>query len=315
MKSIKIFAPATVANVACGFDVLGFALEKPGDEVILTLTDKPEVVITKITGDDGKLPVEAHKNTASVSIMSFLEHIKSNQGFELEIHKNMPLGSGLGASAASAVAGVYGANILMGEPLSVKDLLPFAMEGERVACGSAHADNVAPSLLGGFVVIRSYKPLDVIKIPSPDNIFCTVINPMVEVRTEYARSILKKEVPFDKALVHFGNIAGLITGLFTGDLDLIGRSLEDVIVEPLRAQLIPGFYDIKKAALSSGAMGCSISGSGPSVFALSSSLEFAEKIGKAMEIVLNELDIKSKTYISRINPTGPVIIEKDGVVI
>ncbi|MEQ8186451.1 MAG: homoserine kinase [Candidatus Eremiobacterota bacterium] len=309
MKHIKIFAPATVANVACGFDIFGFALNNPGDEILLRLKEKRGIVISKITGDKGMLPEEPEKNTAAVSVMALLDYIKSDKGFEIEIHKKMPLSSGLGSSAASAAGALFGANILLGKPLEVKELLPFAIESERVACGTGHADNVAPALLGGFVIIRSYNPLDIIKIPTLPELYCTVIHPSIEINTEYARSILKSEISLKDAVKQLGNVAGLVTGLFTGDYNLTGRSLEDVIIEPFRAKLIPGFYDVKKAALMSGALGCSISGSGPSIFALCSSGETAEKAGKAMKEVFNKIDIQSHVYISEINEEGPKIIE------
>ncbi|MEQ8225966.1 MAG: homoserine kinase [Candidatus Eremiobacterota bacterium] len=310
MKYIKIFAPATVANVACGFDIFGFALNNPGDEILLRLKEKRGIVITKITGDDGRLPVEPEKNTAAVSVMAFLEHIKSDKGFEIEIHKKMPLSSGLGSSAASAAGALFGANILLGKPLEVKELLPFAIESERIACGTGHADNVAPALLGGFIIIRSYSPLDIIKIPTIPELYCTVIHPSIEINTEYARSILKSEISLKDAVKQMGNVAGLVTGLCTCDYNLTGRSLEDVIIEPFRAKLIPGFYDVKNAALMSGALGCSISGSGPSIFALCNSRETAEEAGKGMKEIFNKINIQSHVYISEINKEGPKIIEQ-----
>ena len=308
MRRVKVFAPATVANVACGFDVLGFALEEPGDEVLLTLRNEPGLVITKIRGDGGKLSSDPEKNTVTVSIQAFLDYINSNQGFEVELYKKMPLGSGLGSSAASSAAGVFAANLLLLEPLKRKELLPFAMEGERAACGSAHADNVAPSLLGGFILIRSYDPLDVIDLPVPENFFATVVHPQVEVKTEYARSILKKEVLLSDAVTQWGNLAGLVAGLFMSDCDLIGRSLKDVIAEPARSLLIPGFEEVKEKALNCGALGCSISGSGPSVFALSSRRNIAEKAGEEMKEEFEKLKIESTVYISEVNKEGARII-------
>ena len=310
MKSqIKVFAPATVANVACGFDILGFAVDYPGDEVILKPMKKPGVSIVKITGDKGKLSMIPEKNTASVSVLSFLKHINSNQGIEIELIKKMPLGSGLGSSAASAVAGVFAVNELLGRPLQKEELLPFALEGERLACGTAHADNAAPSLIGGMILIRSYNPLDIIQIPTPKDLFCTIIHPQIEIRTEDARKMLKKQIPLKDATTQLGNIAGLITGLIKEDFDLIQRSMEDVIAEPVRSILIPGFYDVKTAALETGALGCSISGSGPSIFAFSTSKKIAEEVGNAMQSVLSNLEINSEIFVSKINQTGPVIIE------
>lgn len=308
MEQVKVYAPATVANVACGFDIFGFAVDRPGDEVVLTKKDGPGIVITEITGDEGRLPLEVNKNTAGIAIQKYLEHIgKPEQGFSLALHKDMPLGSGLGSSAASAVAGVFAANELMGRPLTQKELLPFAMEGERVACGSAHADNVGPSLLGGFVIIRSYQPLDIIQVKVPSDLFATIVHPQVEVNTKDARSILEREIQLSKTIQQMGNVAGLVAGLLLPDFDLIGRSLEDVMIEPIRSILIPQFNEVKAAALSAGALGCSISGSGPSLFALSRGRETAERVAVAMAAAFKEVDIDSEAYVSGINQKGPVI--------
>jgi homoserine kinase len=308
-KRIRVFAPATVANVGCGFDILGFAVDFPGDEVILKLQNKPEVTISKISGDDGKLPTNPEKNTVSISILSLLKYLKSDHGFEIELHKKMPLSSGLGSSAASAVAGVFAANELLGRPLQKEELLPFILEGEKIACGTGHADNAAPALLGGLVLIRSYSPLDIIKISSPDNLYCTLIHPHILIRTEDARKMLKQQISLKDATTQMGNIAGLISGMINEDFELIRRSMEDVIVEPVRSILIPGFREIKNAAMIAGALGCSISGSGPSIFALSTSESTAKKVGKSMQTVLQKLKINSDIYISKINHDGPRILE------
>ncbi|MEK9158762.1 MAG: homoserine kinase [Patescibacteria group bacterium] len=307
-KSLKIFAPATVANVACGFDILGFAINEPGDEIILKLKDTPDVTITKIIGDNGRLPLDPKKNTAGVAVLAYLKHIRSDQGVEIEIHKKMPLGSGLGSSAASAVGGVFGINELLDRPLKKEELLPFAMEGERAACGFAHADNVAPSLLGGMILIRSYEPLEIIPIPTPPNLFCALVHPDFELRTADSRKVLKKEIELKDAVIQWGNVGGLIAGLMKSDYGLIGRSLQDVVAEPRRAPLIPGFFDVKNAALKAGALGCSISGSGPSIFALSQSLETAKTVGEKMQAAFSSQQINSEIYISPINRTGVKII-------
>ena len=309
--TIRVFAPATVANVACGFDILGFALNQPGDEVVLKKKEDKGVRILTITGDDGKLPHDVNQNTAGIAASLFLKHIDAEYGLDIELHKKMPLGSGLGSSAASAVASVVGANALFGDPLKRGDLLEFAMEGERVACGAAHADNAAPALLGGFTLIRSYDPLDVISIPTPDKLFCTVIHPGIEIMTGDARKILRKDIRLKDAIVQWGNVAGLITGLMTSDYELIGRSMQDVIIEPIRSMLIPGFQDIKNAAVEAGALGCSISGSGPSVFALSRNRDIAGNAGKHMDQVLRNLGVNSTLYVSEINKNGPVILSSD----
>lgn len=304
MKRASAFAPATVANVACGFDILGFALDEPGDEVQAELTENEGVKITAITGDEGRLPLDADKNTASVAVQQLLHATGIKQGVSLELHKKLPLGSGLGSSAASAVAAVVAVNALLETPLSREDLLPFTMEAERIACGAGHADNVGPALLGGFVLIRSYDPLDIIKIPAPEKLCCAVVNPQIEVRTEDARKILRRQVLLKDAVVQWGNIAGLIAGLMKADYALIGRSMKDVIIEPVRSLLIPGYDLVKQAAMEHGALGCSISGSGPSVFALSDDPAKAALTGEHMQQVFVEMGIESTLYVSRVNNLG-----------
>lgn len=309
-KSVQVFAPATVANVGSGFDVLGFAVNEPGDEVIARLTEKPGVYISRITGDSGKLPLDAEKNTAGVAISSFLKHMNFKQGVEIELHKKMPLGSGMGSSAASAVAGVYAANELLGNPLKKEELLPFALEGEKISTGSSsiHADNIAPCLLGGFILIRSYTPLDIVSIPFPKNLFCTLVHPHIVVRTEDARNILEKHVLLKDAITQWGNVAGLVAGLMKGDFELIGRSLKDVLIEPVRSMLIPGYDLVKAAAIDAGALGCGISGACPTMFALSTSHDTAENIGKMMEEAFQKVELDSNIYISRINQEGPKVL-------
>ncbi len=316
-KSIRVFAPATVANVACGFDIMGFAIEQPGDEVVMSLTDKRGVVeIKKIIGDEGKLPLDPEKNTVSLVVQQLLKDVGSQYGVSITLYKNMPLGSGLGSSAASAVAGLFAVNelLLRHEPDKAirdrKGLLPYAMEGERLACGSAHADNVAPALMGGFVLVRSYEPLDVITIPTPLSLWVTVIHPQVEVQTRDARSILRKQISLKDATVQWGNTAGLVAGLWQCDYDLIGRSMQDVIVEPIRSILIPGFDSVKLNAMRAGALGCGISGSGPSVFALSRDEETAHEVGRKMQNAFGMLNIDSEVYVSPINREGPRVINE-----
>ncbi len=304
-----MFAPATVANVACGFDIFGFAVDHPGDEVTLRRREKPGVAITSITGDGGRLPRQADRNTAGIAIQTYLKHIgREDVGVTLDLQKHMPLGSGLGSSAASAVAGVFAMNELLGRPLTARELIPFAMEGERIACGSAHADNVGPSMLGGFVVVRCYSPLDVIKIDTPAQLFTTLVHPDVEVNTKDARYILKNEVSLKNTITQMGNVAGLIAGLMKPDYDLISRSLVDVIIEPVRSILIPEFGAVKRAALANGALGCSISGSGPSIFALSRDPDTAARVGAAMQEAFAAVEITSDCYVSQINQQGPKVV-------
>jgi homoserine kinase len=308
MKTVNAYAPATVANVSCGFDVFGFAVEKPGDEVSLTLTEKSGVIIKKIEGDGGRLPMEADKNTAGVAVLAFLKAIESQQGVEIVLKKNLPLGSGMGSSAASSVAALVGINYLMDEPFAKKDLLPFAMEAERVACGSAHADNVAPSLFGGFVLIRGYDPLDVVSIPTPENLYCTLVHPHLELKTKDSREVLRLNITLKDAIIQWGNIAGLVAGLMKPDYGLIGRSLKDVIAEPVRSMLIPGFDVIKERAVESGALGCGISGSGPTIFALSTDYETGVKAGEVISKEFKKFALNSEVFVSKINPLGARVL-------
>ncbi|MCF0053734.1 homoserine kinase [Dyadobacter sp. LJ53] len=309
MNSIKAFAPATVANVACGFDIFGFAIEAPGDVVEIKKRDEPGVVITEITGDEGRLPRNAEKNAVTVVMLHLLKHLGIKDfGAEVVLHKNMPLGSGMGSSAASAVAGVVAMNELLGNPLTRQELLPFAMEGEKIASGSAHADNVGPSLLGGFVVIRSYNPLDIFTIPIPDDLYCTLVHPDIEINTKDARFILRNEVSLKDTIAQMGNVAGLVAGLMKADYDLIGRSMVDVIIEPVRSILIPEFKEVKQAAIANGALGCSISGSGPSMFALSKGKANAESAGVAMQQKFADAGIESSMHVSAINKNGAAIL-------
>ncbi|HTZ51117.1 MAG TPA: homoserine kinase [Spirochaetia bacterium] len=306
LQRVRVFAPATVANVASGFDVLGFALDSPGDAVRLSRSAESGVRVLSISGDDGRLPRDPKKNTAAVAVAAFLERVGNPFGVDLELEKRMPLSSGLGSSAASAVAAVTAANLLAGTPLAPTELLPFTMEAERVACGSAHADNVAPSLLGGFVLIRSYDPLDVVRLPVPAGLSCAVVHPHTELRTEDARSVLKKELRLSDAIRQWGNLAALVAALYNGDLALLGRSLQDVVAEPARSLLIPGFPQVKAAAVAAGALGCSISGSGPSVFALCASPEVSSRAGEAMVAAFGAAGLASDLYLSAVNPRGPV---------
>ncbi len=300
---IRVFAPATVANVAAGFDILGFALGQPGDEIAIRRRKEPGIVLHNRT-DFAAMPLEPSANTAGVALQAMLAHLGSDAGFEITfLHKIKP-GSGIGSSAASSAAAVYGANYLLGEPLTRQQLVPFAMEGEKLASGTAHADNVAPALMGGFVLVRSYHPLDLITIPAPPLLHCSIIHPQIELKTEDARKVLKKQISLKDAVVQWGNVAGLIAGLLREDYSLIGRSLHDVIVEPVRSLLIPGYDRIKDAAMQAGALGCSISGSGPSLFALSTSEADAQRISAAMLDVCRACGLQSESYVSGINSQG-----------
>lgn len=309
MSGVKVFAPATVSNVCCGFDILGYAIHGPGDEVIVSHTDKPGIHITKITGDKGKLPRETMKNTAGLAGTRLLEHLgKTDVGINMEIRKKMPFGSGMGSSAASAVAGVVAVNHLLGSPLTKWELLPFASAGEQLASGGLiHLDNVAPSLLGGMILNRDNEGFDVHRVYLMDGLYTTLVYPHVEVLTAEARDMLSPNVTLKQMIAQTANLGGLIIGLSKGDLDLIRRSLKDVIIEPQRAGLIPGFYDVQAAAVDCGVLGCSISGSGPSIFALSDNSLIAEQAGEAMQAVFTKQGIESNVYVSLINQDGAIV--------
>jgi homoserine kinase len=320
MKTVTGFASATVGNVACGFDVLGFAITEPGDEVILDLHEEPRgdcpVSITAIVGDGGALPLDPRKNTSSFVVLKFLEYIRTSKGMpfnghiSLTLKKNLPLSSGMGSSAASAAAALVAANELFGSPCSKMELVHFAIEGERVACGSAHADNAAPAMLGNFILIRSYHPLDLITIKPPEHLFCSLVHPHTELKTSFARSVLPKSISLSTATQQWGNVGALVAGLLTSDYDVIGRALVDVVAEPKRAPLIPGFTEVKHAALDSGALGCSIAGSGPSIFAFSSSRETAVAVGTAMQeaFLLSNAGLGSDMWVSPICSQGARVL-------
>ncbi len=307
MKELKIFTPATIANVSCGFDVLGLALDTVGDEMTIRKVAEKGVRITKIIGQS--VPLETDKNVSGVAALALLAEINTDFGFEIEIDKRIKPGSGIGSSAASSAGAVWAINKLLGDPFSPKDLVRFAMEGERLASGVPHADNVAPALFGGFTLVRSYEPLDIINIHTPSELFVTVIHPQIEVKTSDAREILKTNVTLKNAIKQWGNVGGLISGLYTEDYELIGRSLEDFIVEPIRSILIPAFDLLKLESVKAGALGCGISGSGPSVFALSKGKENALKVAEAMRVVYNKVGLPYDTHVSKVNKEGIKILE------
>ena len=309
MNSVRAFAPATVANVSCGFDILGFAIDAMGDVVEVREKKEPGLQVVSITGDGGRLPFEAEKNTCAVAIQAMLDELGHLVGMEIYLEKGLPLGSGMGSSAASAVAALVAANRLLGEPFEKKQLLPFAMVAEKVACGAGHADNVAPSLLGGFVLIRDYHPLDVIKLHVPDGLHCTLLHPHFELKTSDSRSVLRDSVSLKHSTIQSGNVAGLIAGLFQEDFELIGRSLRDVIAEPYRATLIPGFYEVKEAVKAAGALGMGISGSGPTLFALSKGEKTVQSIIDAAQQVYDSIGLGVDAYHSAINTKGAFVLE------
>ena len=308
LNEVRVFAPATVANVAVGFDILGFAIHGPGDEVVLRRVQTPGLRISTITGTGEKqLPLAAERNTAGFAALSLLEHLgKSDMGLEMEIHKKMPFGSGLGSSAASAAAGVFAANAILGSPLPKEELLPFAVAGEEIADGAYHADNVGPSLLGGILFIRDNQSLDVRTLPVPEELHAAVVYPHVEILTKDAREVLSDQLSLHQHIEQNGNLGALLIGFYESDYDLISRSLLDVIIEPQRSQLIPHFADVKKAAIENGALGASISGAGPSVFALCKGPANAKIVAEKMQQIFQQNGIACNAYASPINTVGAI---------
>jgi homoserine kinase len=308
MKEIRIFCPATIANISCGFDVLGVALDAVGDEMVVRKVSESGIKITRLVGQD--LPLETHRNVAGVAGLALLDASEYKGGFEIEIYKKIKAGSGIGSSAASSTGAVWAINELLGRPFSKLDLVKFSMEGERLASGVAHADNVAPALFGGFTLVRSYEPLDVIPMPCPEELYATVIHPQIEVKTADSRKVLKTNITLADGIKQWGNVGGLVSGLYTNDYELIGRSLVDHIIEPIRSILIPGFDDVKNAAIDAGALGCGISGSGPSIFSFSKGEQTAQKVAEAIKEVYENIGIDFDIHVSKINPTGIKILKE-----
>ena len=301
VRGVTVSSPATVANVVCGFDILGFALNSPCDEFTLVLSDEPGVQIINL--DDFNLPTLAEKNVSGAALLALLDETPDVKGFTLYSKKQIKPGSGIGSSAASSAGPVVAANHLLGNRFSKQDLVRFAMFGEKVASGVKHADNIAPCIYGGVTLIRSIHPLDIISIDAPP-LHVTVVHPQIEVRTSDARQILKQQVLLKDAIKQWGNIAGLVAGFIKGDYDLIGRSLEDFIIEPVRSILIPGFDEVKKNCKSAGALGGGISGSGPSIFMLSKDAETAKAVEAEMIAVYEKIGLAYQTHVTTINMDG-----------
>lgn len=301
-EKIKIFSPSTVANVGCGYDVLGFALDGIGEELEVSKRQDGQLVIEEIIGFN--LPKDPTINTATVAARALLDAAGSSQGFSFTIKKTINPGSGMGTSASSSAGSVFAINELLGRPYTPTQLVEFAMEGEKAVSKKAHADNVAPNLLGGFTLVRSYEPLDILSLPVPEDLYVTVVHPQVEVKTTDAKKILKKQVDLPMAVQQWGNVGGLVSGLYESDYDLIGRSMVDVIVEPIRKILIPLYDEVKSQALVNGALGCSIAGSGPSIFTFSKGQETAQKIKSMMQETYDEVGILAYTYMSKIGKSG-----------
>ena len=309
-RRLRVFAPATVANLGPGFDILGLALGKPGDELEAELRDAPGVEIVEVTGDGGALSRDPQKNVAGRAAAEVLRRANTRQGARLWLHKQMPLASGLGSSGASSAAGAVAVNELLGRPLSQNDVVLSAMEGERAASGTPHADNVAPSVMGGIVLIRSYDPFEAIALPVPQNLHIAVVHPHCKVSTAAARTLVKSRA-FGLELIvpNLGNVASLVAALYRGDLALLGRSIDDRNIEPLRATLIPGFAAVKTAAREAGALGCSIAGSGPSVFAFAGDAESAARIGTAMQRAFRMSErLESDLFSGKVSPEGARVI-------
>ena len=306
MNEIKIFSPATVANVACGFDVLGFCLDNVGDEMLIRKTSNKGIFITKNIGFD--LPTEAELNVAGVSALAMYKSASPNCGFEIEIYKNIKPGSGIGSSAASAVGSVFGMNELLGRPYNKIELTQFAIKGEALASKCKHADNLAPAIFGGFTLVKSISPLEILQIPSPRNLYATIIHPQIEIKTCEARAILPKNIQLQDAITQWSNFGSLIHGLHTNNYGLIKRSLHDAIIEPHRSKLIPHYNEVKTEALKSGALGTGIAGSGPSIFSLCQGIEQAKKVKEAIKKVYSKTNIKFDVFVSKINIEGIQIL-------
>lgn len=306
MKEIKIFSPATVANVSCGFDVLGFCLDTVGDVMTVRKTESKGIVITKIEG--AELPFEPENNVAGVAAKAILDAVNNPFGVEIEIYKNIKPGSGVGSSSASASGTVWAINELLGKPFNKQELTAFGMKGEALASGAEHADNVAPGIFGGFTLVKQLNPLKVLQLPTPSEMYATIIHPQIEVKTSEARAILPNEVSLNQAIKQWANVGSFVSGLYEEDYELISESLEDGIVEPHRSKLIPHFDVVKKAMLDNGALGAGISGSGPSIFSLCKGETVAMKVAEAINEVYKDKGIEFDVYVSKINTNGVKIL-------
>jgi homoserine kinase len=312
MESVTAFAPATVSNVACGFDVLGFALIAPGDEVTAELAGSG-VRIAAITGDQGRLPRDAAKNTAGIAAQALLTLLGERRGVALTIRKGLPLSSGLGGSAASAVAAVVAVDALFDAHTPLETLMVCAFDGERIGAGSAHGDNIGPAVYGGFVLVRVPNPPDVVRLPVPAGLTAVVVHPDLEIETARARALLGTTVPLGDAIRQWANLGALVDALHRSDFDLMSRALEDSIAEPRRAPLVPGLAQIKQAAAHAGALGCSLSGSGPSLFALCRDAASAAAVAAAMTAaVRRHIGGEPQTYVSPIASRGARVISTSG---
>lgn len=306
MKKTKVFAPASIANMGCGFDIMGMALDEVGDVLEITADDGDALAIVNDT--DVPIPEDLEMNVITPVVRKFLAMTGRKADIHVRICKKIYPGSGIGSSAASSAAAAFGMNALFGDPLSEEDMVVCAMEGENLASGGYHADNAAPAVMGGIVLIRGYEPLDLIKLPVPGNFYCAVVHPHLVVSTKEARSILPKEIPMHAAVSQWGNVGGLVAGLCSGDIDLVGRSMRDCIAEPYRKKFIPGFDELRTRLLSEGALAMNISGSGPSVFAVANRNDIAERVGQAMDRHFDSLGIQHDTFVVKVSNKGARLI-------
>jgi homoserine kinase len=305
-QEVRVFSPATVSNVGPGFDLMGFALEAPGDELLIRRNRQGKLML--FNESRCPLPLDPEQNLASISATAMLSELKAPRGFDMVFLRKINPGSGVGSSAASCVAAVVGINELLGNPLETAELIHFALEGEKIASGSLHADNVAPALLGGMTLIRSYDPLDIKHIPYPEDLWCAVVHPELEIRTAESRELIPQKVNLNTALQQCGNLAGLVAGLATADYPLISRSVQDVFAEPFRINHLPDFETLRLSSIQSGSIGTGLSGSGPSVFSLCRGKNMAESIGKVMKQHFTAREIQAEIYISKISEAGCRII-------
>jgi homoserine kinase len=304
---LRVFAPASVANVAVGYDILGFAINDVGDEVMFKAGNEKGLILKSIHYNKG-LSKDLSKNTAGFAALKVLESLGlEDEPIHMELYKNMDIGTGLGSSAASAVAGAFGINEYLGRPYTKQELLPFATQGEEIADGSYHADNVAPSLLGSFILIRDNATLDYVKLPIIKGLKAVIVHPKIKILTRDSRNILSPQLKLDQHVQQSGNLGAFVAALYRTDFDLLKRSLDDCIIEPQRAKLIPYFYDIKSIALDNGALGCSISGAGPSIFALCMNNIVAENIAESWKKLYTDKGIENNVHISDINTEGAII--------
>ena len=306
MNGVRLFSPATISNLSCGFDVLGLCLETIGDYMEITKSKKKGIYITSIIGE--KVPYDVKKNVAGVASEALIDSLNPDFGFEIKIDKKIKPGSGIGSSAASSVGAVVGINYLLGNPFKPEELIPYALEGEKLACGSEHADNVAPAILGGITLVRSTKPIDIIKLPIPKNLKAVIIHPKIEIKTADARKVLDKSIPLEKASQYWANLGAFVSSLYENNYGLMKKSIVDNIIEPKRSKLIPMFDSLKRIANDNDSIGCGISGSGPSVFSLANGLKTAKIINNSFKKIYEETGIPFKTYVSDINKSGVKIL-------